>query len=547
MESEPIFGERQHTRSVSNPTDTVQGTSVNKRTLPWPTILPYLLGLLFFLLALRGSFGTDILDPDAARHAMNGVFLHDFLLSGQTRHPVAYAKEYYAHFPAISLPYHPPLFPLVESMFFLICGVHYFIARLVIALFTAGCVILLYKLVLKTGGTHLLTAASAITFLGLLGSFLVSSDIMLEFPALFFTIGALYILGGPAPFGNWRSSFGFAVLAAAAVWTKQQTIFLGIVPFIQIAITGEWRLLKNRWLWFSLAVFSVLVGVLAMVSIGSGFSSNPGWRHGGVVSMAAQRLHLYSRGLWVQFTPPAALFIGGAFVFFLLTARRSSALKVGLYLSWVLSFWIELLLLPPYDVRYLFFMQPPLLILGYAALSQLTERFRWKPNAEVVGAAVLIVVVAVNLARPSVFLQGPSQAASFVSSPEYNRVVYCGRTNGAFVFARRLLDPKLQSIVIRGDKLSTDLLQPDRFEHFAHDYGVHYVILEQTGRSTAWDALTASPPPSMQWQRDIPLRCTFADRNGVLRIYRFTDPSANPQRTIHPESGIYKQELDLTR
>jgi hypothetical protein len=545
MKLEPIFGERKVIRSVAIPTDAVPETSVYGPTLPWPTILPYLLGLLFFLLALRGSFGTDIVDPDAARHAMNGVFLHDFLLSGQIRHPVTFAKNYYAHFPATSLPYHPPLLPLVETTFFLIFGVHYFVARIVIALFTAGCVILLYKLVLKTGGSHLLAVASASTFLGLRGSFLVSGDIMLEFPALFFTIGALYILGDP--FGKWRSSLGFAVLAAAAVWTKQQTIFLGIVPFVQIAITGEWRLLKNRWLWLSLAVFSVLIGILAIVSMGSGFSSNPGWRHDGMISMAAQRFHSYSTGLWAQFTPPAALFIGGAFVFFLLTARRSHALKVDLYLSWVLAFWIELLFLPPYDWRYLFFMKPPLLVLGYKALSQLTEHLKWKPKSEVVGAAVLAVVVVVSLARPPLYLQGPSQAASFVFSPEYNRVVYCGRTNGAFILATRLLDPKLQSTVIRGDKLSTDLLQPDRFEHFAHDYGVHYVILEQTGRSTAWDVLTASPSPSMQWEVDIPLRCTFANRNGVLRIYRFTNPSATGQKTIHPESGIYKKELPLTK
>src|SRR5215475_4352310 len=227
----------------------VPPTRPHRRILTWPAILPYFLGVFFLLLALRGSLGTDILDPDAARHTMNGVFLHDLILSGQLKHPVAYAKEYYAHFPALSLPYHPPLLPLVESIFFLVFGVHYFVARLVIALFTGGCVILLYKLVLKSGGTHFLAAASVVTFLSLWGSFLVSSDNMLEFPALFFTIGALYFLGAPDPLCDWRSSLGFGVLAAAAVWTKQQTIFLGVVPFIQIAVEGKWRLLKSRWPW----------------------------------------------------------------------------------------------------------------------------------------------------------------------------------------------------------------------------------------------------------------------------------------------------------
>jgi hypothetical protein len=430
-------------------------------------------------------------------------------------------------------------------LFFFIFGVHYLVARLVIALFTAGCVLLLYKLVLKTGGTDLVAAASAITFLSLRGSFLVSTDVMLEFPALLFTIGALYVLADPDAFRKWQSSFAFALLASAAVWTKQQSIFLGIVPFIQIAITGKWRVLKNGWLWLSLTIFSLFVGILAVISLGSGFSSNPGWRHSGMISVAAERMRFYSSGLWAQFTPVGCVLTIVAFVYFLLTARRRRTLTIALYLSWVLAFGTELLFLPPYDWRYLFFMQAPLLILGYSALWELMERLRWRAKTEIVTAALIIMAVAFSLARKSVVLQGPSQAANLIAKPEYSRVVYCGRTNGAFIFARRLLDSKLQSVVVRGDKLSTNLLAPDRFEHFAHDFGVNYVVLEQTDKPTAWDTLAASPTPSMQWQFDVPLHGTFPEVHGVLRVYRFMNPSPTPLNTIHPNSGIYKQEVDL--
>ena len=66
--------------------------------------LPYVLAVLFALLALRGALSTDVVDPDAARHAMNGVFLHDLIRDGQIGHPVGYAKEYYSHFPARRFP-----------------------------------------------------------------------------------------------------------------------------------------------------------------------------------------------------------------------------------------------------------------------------------------------------------------------------------------------------------------------------------------------------------------------------------------------------------
>jgi Dolichyl-phosphate-mannose-protein mannosyltransferase len=510
------------------------------------TVLPYVLALLFALLALRGALSTDVVDPDAARHGMNGVFLHDLIREGQIGHPVAYAKKYYSHFPALSLPYHPPLLPLAESIFFFLFGVHYFVARLLISLFTGGSVVLFYKLVLKTGGSHFLAVASIMTFFVLRGSYLLSRDIMLEFPALFFALGALHFLADPDADLDLRSSLGFALLAAAAVWTKQQTIFLGAVPFAHIVIARKWDALKNRWFWFSAAAFGVLVAVLAAVSIGSGFGTNPEWRHGGIADMAAKRVLAYAVGFRVQFTLVPALFIAGSFLFFLFVSEQNSGFKRALYLAWVLAVSIELLFLPPYDGRYLFFMQPPLIILAYAALCRLSELVLRPSRAWLIPSAVVVAVFVLNVARVPVRLQGPSTAARLAAGDGNNRILYFGRTNGAFIFALRTLDPKLGSVVIRGDKLSSELLQADRFEAFAHDYGVDFIILEQTNRTVPWDELLASPTGSMHWQADIPLRCSFPDRSGTLHIYRFTNPSPNPKQTILMEKGIYRRDVDLT-
>ena len=78
---------------------------------------PYLLSVLFALLALRGVDADNVISADAARHAMNGAFVHDLIRDGKLTTPVEYGKYYYSHFPALSLPYHPPLFPVVESLF----------------------------------------------------------------------------------------------------------------------------------------------------------------------------------------------------------------------------------------------------------------------------------------------------------------------------------------------------------------------------------------------------------------------------------------------
>src|SRR5579864_5082120 len=62
---------------------------------------PYLLALFFALSALRGVSSTDVVDTDAARHAMNGAFIYDMVRGGHLLDPIEYAREYYGHLPAL--------------------------------------------------------------------------------------------------------------------------------------------------------------------------------------------------------------------------------------------------------------------------------------------------------------------------------------------------------------------------------------------------------------------------------------------------------------
>src|SRR5207302_10496406 len=123
---------------------------------------PYSLALVFFLFALRGAGQTDVIDTDAARHAMNGAFLYDLVRTGNWLHPVAYSKIYYAQYPALSMPYHPPLFPAMEAIFFAIFGVKLLTARLLVAVCAGLSAALLYRLVNVTLGGPMLAACVTI-------------------------------------------------------------------------------------------------------------------------------------------------------------------------------------------------------------------------------------------------------------------------------------------------------------------------------------------------------------------------------------------------
>jgi hypothetical protein len=70
--------------------------------------------LLIFVVGLLLSRGITKGEPfysnDETRHVMNGVFLRDFLVDRPVTHPLNYAYEYYAKYPAIAVPHWPPFF-----------------------------------------------------------------------------------------------------------------------------------------------------------------------------------------------------------------------------------------------------------------------------------------------------------------------------------------------------------------------------------------------------------------------------------------------------
>ncbi len=190
--------------------------------------------------SLRSVGPYNIAETDAARHAMNGAFLHDLIAGGKFSDVIGFARNYYAHLPALSIPYHPPLFPLIEALFFAAFGVSPIAAKLPVTLAVAVCAIFMFRL-MSTHRSLAIAALSTITFFSLPEALWVSADVMLEFPALAFVLPAVYCLQSSNGEYKMRFALGFAALAAAAVWTKQQTVFLGATPILYLILSGRLR------------------------------------------------------------------------------------------------------------------------------------------------------------------------------------------------------------------------------------------------------------------------------------------------------------------
>src|SRR5215469_10230252 len=149
------------------------------------TLASVLLAIFFGLWGLRGtSTSSSIADYDTARHALNGAFVLDMVRHWKVAHPVQYGYWYYSRLPALSLPYHPPLFPVFEALVYGVFGVNTLAARIAIAIATFAAVLLLYRVILRTHNSPLLATMVTISFFALPRVQKLSATVMLEVPAL---------------------------------------------------------------------------------------------------------------------------------------------------------------------------------------------------------------------------------------------------------------------------------------------------------------------------------------------------------------------------
>lgn len=493
-------------------------------------LLPWLLALFFALWGLRGIQDGNIVDTDAARHAMNGAFLHDLVRDGELANPMQYAKVYYGRYPALSLPYHPPLFPLVESVFFFGFGVNLVTARILVALFVALAAVLLYQLILRTHRSYLLAFVSTATFFWINGSQRVAADVMLEFPSLALALAALLFLRELEPRLTVRHALWFAAFAGAAMWTKQNVLFLIGVPLAYVVFARRWRLLREPPVWVATAVFGVAVAGIVAVQKLSPFTQNSGWPKTTLVETVTVNVPYYLRELTEEFGLIATVIVLAGVAFAAVRRRPGTC---ALYAAWAVTGLGLVAVLPPRDPRYLFFIYPAMLVLGYTLLAELGKRLLGERRAWALPATAAAAWILLFAHIPNVYLRGPSEAARLVAAASPERVLYCGRTNGTFIFSVRSMAGRRNVAVLRGDKLPAGIFDPKAFEAFAHDYGIQHVVLERNKvERRAWDKLFDSPPPGLELVREIALDSSEENLSGALRVFRFANPSSNPKSTV---------------
>jgi hypothetical protein len=78
-------------------------------------------GLILALQSAGGAYRAEFNGyPDEAAHFVTGLMVHDYLVALPRENPIAWAAHYYLHYPKVAIGHWPPLFFVMEALWWLI-------------------------------------------------------------------------------------------------------------------------------------------------------------------------------------------------------------------------------------------------------------------------------------------------------------------------------------------------------------------------------------------------------------------------------------------
>jgi SAM-dependent methyltransferase len=229
------------------------------------------------LSAATGGLSHSFLDPDESAHYVNTLFIADWLRAGLPS-PMPFARDFYAHFPKLSIGHWPPGWYALLAPLFAVLRPSPFGAGLFSA-FVAGLPALLIVWALDRIDARRWGVVAALGYLLLP---LVANEaryFRLDQPvALVAGLAAITWFRATERPGLWRYLL-FGALAAFATLTKGNGALVILVPALDMLMAARWRQLADRRLWGAAVATLLVVAPWYYVSFkisAGGFNYAPG-------------------------------------------------------------------------------------------------------------------------------------------------------------------------------------------------------------------------------------------------------------------------------
>ncbi len=508
-----------------------------------PSLAAFALSLVLALASVRGAADTLPSDPDAFRHAMNGVLIHDLVRDGAMHSPITYTQRYFARYPAVSMPYHPPGFPAFTAVLYRLFGISHLTARAAVAVSVFAVFWLLFLLARALFDSAFLALFASSSLLLLPTVQRVSTDVMLEMPSLALGIGALLVWHTGWRQGKPHRLWWFGAIAALAVWTKQNAVFLILVPPMAILLSRRWDALRSFAFWTGVAIATAGSVALALVMRLGQATGNPEWQPTSLWDRVSHHALAYFVAASRDFTAPVLLLAFASSALLLLrAATRPLPQQEALIGAWLVSAAALPLALPPWDVRYLIYLYPALIFAVCAILARRTRQS--SPVRFALAVAASAAVLLQFFSMPVVGSTGMGEAAAFVSDQRPSRILLCSRRNGGFVFAYRIRNDRPSAYILRAESYPADFFEPRRFADFLTSYAIEYVVIHYAALGDPHESISSNAVPQLTLERTYSAAGT-PPVNGTIGVFRNRQLSPQPHNTFSHSGRLSGFRLDL--
>ena len=501
-----------------------------------------------FLMFMTSPTNGDFAWSDAPRHALNGVFLRDFLIAMPWQDPKQYAMDYYLRYPALTILFYPPLFSVFLAGSYAIFGFSHAVAQGTVAFFHLTLGLAVYMLA-RRWMSHGYAIAAALLLAGAPEIAFWGRQVMLDIPAYTWLALTAVAFLRYLDRGENRYLWLTMILFAAALYTKQTSLFAAFAFTAGIIASHGLRALRNRQLWAAGAVLLVLMVPLLVLQLKFGQVNTASVLGGQGIDesrLSVAKWTYYARQLPHQLGWPTVILS----VIYLVGATlkpqwRLPRAHMIFLATWFAAGYLVFSFITLHEPRHDLMALLPLPILAVLAVKEIAGiRFR-KAGLAVAGLTAAGVVAWSVMAYPVHWVSGYSEAADvvFKQAPRNSVVLFSGYRDGSFIFNIRAGErPDLS--VARADKFLVRVsimrehgiqdrnLNAGRIEELIKRHAIRYVVAE-TG---FWDDL-----PSMG-----ALNSLLGDTNRFRAVRRIETRADYPNPDRELVIYEYLGEVDAT-
>lgn len=463
------------------------------RRVPIPDRLALtLLFLAVLLLFAQAPANGEFAWSDAPRHALNGVFVKDFLAAMPWDDPAGFAYRYYAQYPALTILFYPPLFYFISAPFYAVFGFSHVTALLIVGLhyvaFVAGC----YRIA-RRWFEALPAALLAACMLFLPELTFWGRQIMLEIPAFAFLIWSVACFLDYQHGRRPLSLYLAVTLLVLAMYIKISTGFMAMAYVASVFHAQRTAALGRRHHYVAalLAGIALLPLIFLTVKFGqANVQSVTGIADAAVARSTIAGWLWYARQLPQQMGWP--LLLASLAGIGLLCRRPAAGDRAAAFflVAWFVCGYVFFSAIDLKEARHSVFILPPLMLLGALGLRSALPT---QGKAALVFALIFMATAGYTLLkRPVHYVDGYREAANIVAdvAPPDSAVLFSGYRDGAFVFNMRVREDRHDLTTVRADKLLLRVAVRRELGVAQKDYseeeiaglidaaGVHYVVAQ---------------------------------------------------------------------